>query len=262
MFSGLGGIPLTISWTTFLIICPLIFLGGFIDSIAGGGGLITLPAYYLAGLPPALANGTNKLSALAGTSVAAGKYIASGHVSWRCGVASLVGSVPGASFGSFLLTRLPADYVKAGVILALPLVAFFVIKSRDLLPRKALIPASFTLPASFMIGLLIGLYDGLVGPGTGTFLMLAYVSLMGMDALPASGTARLVNLGSNFASAVTMMASGHVLYLLALPAAVFGILGNYLGASLAIARGAPYIRKLLLIVLALLLTKLIADVIF
>ena len=79
----------------YLIVCPLIFLGGFIDSIAGGGGLITLPAYYLAGLPPALAAGTNKLSAVAGTAVATGKYVSKGLVEWKQGFASLLGAVPG-----------------------------------------------------------------------------------------------------------------------------------------------------------------------
>ena len=99
-----------------------------------------------------------------------------------------------------------------------------------------------------------------MGPGTGTFLMIAYVSLLGMPVLRASGTARLVNLGSNLGSAVTMIIAGRVLYALALPAALFSILGNTLGASLAIKKGAPFIRALLLVVLGLLMVALIIEV--
>ena len=244
---------------TYLIVCPLIFLGGFIDSIAGGGGLITLPAYYLAGLPPALAGGTNKLSAMLGTAVSTGKYVKAGKVAWLQGLVSLVGAIPGAVFGAFLLQQLPAAYVKLGVILALPLVAVVVLRNKEFKVQKALVPEKWALPACFGIGLLIGVYDGLIGPGTGTFLLLAYMALLGDEALTASGTAKLVNLGTNVGAAVSLALAGRVLYSLALPAAVFGIAGNWLGASLAIKNGAPFIRVLLMAVLGLLLVALAVD---
>lgn len=248
-----------LAWTAYLIVCPLIFLGGFVDSIAGGGGLITLPAYYIAGLPPALAGGTNKLSAMAGTAIATAKYAAAKKIDWPQGLASLLGSVPGSALGAFLLTVIPGLYVKIGLILALPLVALLVLKNKDLSTRASLVSAGWTLPFCFVIGLLIGVYDGLVGPGTGTFLILAYVMLLGEEALTASGTAKLVNLGSNFGALITLISTGHVLYALALPAAAFGIAGNLLGANLAIKKGASFIRALLLVVLALLLLKLLID---
>ena len=248
-----------ITWVTYLIVCPLIFLGGFVDSIAGGGGLITLPAYYIAGLPPSLAGGTNKLSAVLGTAVATGKYAQRGLVDWKQGLASLLGSLPGAMLGAWLLTVLPELPVRIGVLLALPLVAVVVLRDKDISTRASLIPQAWALPACFLIGLLIGVYDGLIGPGTGTFLIIAYVLLLGEEALMASGTAKLVNLGSNLGALVTLMSTGHVLYALALPAAAFGILGNLLGANLAIKKGAPFVRALLLVVLALLLVKLAID---
>jgi uncharacterized membrane protein YfcA len=244
---------------TYLIVCPLIFLAGFVDSIAGGGGLISLPAYYLAGLPPSLAGGTNKLSAIMGTTVSTVKYAKNGYIDWQAGLLSLLGAIPGAMLGAFLLTWLPEIYVRAGVLLALPLVAVLVLRNKDLSPRPSLVPPRFTPLACFVIGLVVGTYDGLVGPGTGTFLILAYVMLLGKEALMASGTSKLINLGSNLGALITLMATGHVLYALALPAAAFGIAGNLLGASLAIKKGAPFVRLLLLVVLGLLLLKLLLD---
>lgn len=248
-----------ITLATYLLVCPLVFLGGFVDSIAGGGGLITLPAYYIAGLPPALAGGSNKLSAMIGSAIATAKYATAGKINWAQGVAALLGSVPGSALGALLLTLIPGVYVKIGLVAALPLVALLVLKNKDLSTRASLVAPKWTLPFCFVIGLFIGVYDGLVGPGTGTFLILAYVMLLGQEALTASGTAKLVNLGSNLGALVTLMVTGHVLYALALPAAAFGILGNLLGASLAIKKGAPFIRALLLVVLGLLLLKLLID---
>ncbi len=250
-----------VTWQMMLIVCPLIFLAGFVDSIAGGGGLISLPAYYLAGLPPSLAGGSNKLSAVMGTTVSTITYGGRGLINYRAGIASVLGSVPGAVLGAYLLTVLPAHSIRIGVLLALPVVAFIVLKNKDLSVRAALIPKPYTLPACFVIGFVIGLYDGLVGPGTGTFLILAYVMLMGENALRASGTAKLVNLGSNVGALITLITTGHVLYALALPAAAFGIAGNVVGARLAIQKGAPFVRALLLVVLGLLLVTLLVDVV-
>lgn len=250
-----------VSLWMYAIVCPLIFLGGFVDSIAGGGGLITLPAYYLAGLPPALAGGSNKLSAMAGTLVSTGKYASRGHIAWQYGLVSLLGSLPGSMLGAYLLTVISGIYVKAGVVLALPLVAALVLKNRDLTTPRTLVEKRWSLPVCFLMGLLIGAYDGLVGPGTGTFLLLGYVSLLGVEATTASGTAKLVNLGSNVGSFISLALTGNILYALALPAAVFGVAGNYLGASLAIKKGAPFIRALLLVVLGLLLGMLLLDIV-
>lgn len=244
---------------TYLIVCPLVFLGGFVDSIAGGGGLITLPAYYIAGLSPSLAGGSNKLSAMSGTAVATYKYASRELVDWRKGIASLLGSFPGSALGAYLLTLLPELYVRMGLVIALPFVALLVLRNKDLSQRSPLVPVQWTLPASFAIGLLVGVYDGLVGPGTGTFLILAYVMFLGEEALKASGTAKLINLGSNLGALGVLITTGHVLYALALPAAAFGMAGNVLGTNLAIKKGAPFIRVLLLIVLALLLGKLVMD---
>lgn len=242
---------------TYLLVCPLIFLAGFIDSIAGGGGLISLPAYLLAGLPPRMAAGTNKMGAFAGTAVATLKYARSGQIAWREGIAAALGALPGSYLGAALLQIIDERYVMIGVVAAMPLVAAFVLLRKDSLEPRSLVPAHMKLFACFLIGLLIGTYDGLVGPGTGTFLQLLFVSVVGLAALKASGAARLVNLCSNVGALISLISGGKVLYALALPAAAFGMAGNYLGSSLAIKKGSRLIRLLLIVVLVLLMGTLI-----
>ena len=251
---------MALSIESYLIILPLVFLAGFIDSIAGGGGLISLPAYYLIGLPPDTAAGTNKMSAFFGTAVATGRYAASRSIPWKEGLWALLGSVPFSFLGAELMKRMDARVIKLSVLIALPIVAAFVLLNKDALKPRDLVGEKHRLPACFAIGALIGLYDGLVGPGTGTFLQLLFVSVIGMEALMGSGAARLVNLGSNVAALLNLALSGHVLYALAMPAAVFGMAGNYLGSTLAITKGSRVIRGILILVLALLMAKLLMDV--
>ena len=117
------------------------------------------------------------------------------------------------------------------------------------------------LPTAFLIGLVVGFYDGLVGPGTGTFLILMFTMILGLDAVLASGTAKLVNLASNVASVTEMILAGKVLFALGIPAAACAILGNLLGASMTLKKGAGFIRGMLLAVLALLLAKMVLDVV-
>ncbi|MBE5796317.1 MAG: sulfite exporter TauE/SafE family protein [Clostridiales bacterium] len=249
-----------LTWQMYLIVCPLVFLAGLIDSVAGGGGLISLPAYYMAGLNPALAAGTNKLSAGLGTLASSAKFIRSRKVDWRVGLIAAVGAFPGSWLGSMLLKHIPEDTVRVLMIAAIPLVACVVLRRRDSLDAKGLLPRSLTMPASLAIGLVIGFYDGLVGPGTGTFLILCFTMLLGMEGVMASGTAKIVNLTSNIAALASLALSGDVLIGLGLPAALCGMAGNWLGASLTVKRGTGFIRGVLLVVLALLLVKMVVDV--
>lgn len=222
-----------LTWQMLAIVCPLVFLAGFIDSIAGGGGLISLPAYYLAGLPAPLASGTNKLSAGLGTLTSTFRFVRGGKVVWRVGLLGALG--------------------------AIPVVAIVVLRQRsDLSVRR--VPVQWDMPASAVIGLAIGFYDGLIGPGTGTFLIIAFTMLMGMEGVMASGTAKIVNLSSNISALLTLLTSGNVLFGLGLPAALCGVAGNWLGAGLTMKKGTRIIRTVLLLVLALLLAKMVYDV--
>ena len=220
---------------TFAIVLPLVALAGFVDAAAGGGGLISLPAYLAAGLPAQLASGTNKMGSVFGTALATAKYAREGRIAWRAAVPL----VPEGAAQIFLL-------------IAVSVVAVVLFFRRDRLdaPEEAPVPARAWV--CLLIGLLVGMYDGFVGPGTGTFLMLAFSAFCRMDLVRASGSAKLVNLASNLAAMLTFLSSGSVLVALAIPAALCSMAGNYLGASLAVRKGARFIRPLSFAVLALL----------
>jgi uncharacterized membrane protein YfcA len=200
------------------------------------------------------------MGAFLGTAVATYKYAIGGHVPWRYSIAALLGALPLSFLGAQLLLILPQQYVKIGVLAALPIIAVVVLLNKDSMQPHQRVPQALSLPACFAIGLLMGIYDGLIGPGTGTFLQLMFVGLIGMETLKASGAARLVNLCTNIGALAYFTKEGQVLYALALPAAIFGMAGNFLGSTLAIRRGAPFIRVLLICVLVLLIGALAWDV--
>lgn len=250
-----------IAWPMFVIVCPLAFLAGFVDSVAGGGGLISLPAYYLAGLPPVLAAGTNKLSACLGTLAASGRFIAGRQVNGVVALLAALGAFPGSWLGTTVLRCIPEQTVRVMMIAAIPLVAVMVLRKGGAFSGVRRVPEKAVRPVSVAIGFAVGFYDGLVGPGTGTFLILLFTMILGMEAVHASGTAKLVNLASNIASLTNLLLAGQVLIALGIPAAACAIGGNLLGAGMTMKRGTGFIRGMLLVVLALLLAKMLVDVV-
>ncbi len=241
-----------------LIVCPLVFLAATVDAIGGGGGLISLPAYLLAGLPPALAGGSNKLSASMGTLIATFKFFRGGKILLAPGLCAVAGALPGAWVGAQLLQRVDERFIQIFLLVAIPLVALLMLVKRS----TAIEPRPITtgrLIGCFGLGLGCGLYDGFFGPGTGTLLIMGLTYLIGMDMITASGTAKLINLASNISALGALLTGGNVLIPLALPAMAFSIAGGYLGSWLAMKRGATFIRKIMLVVLALLIVKLALD---
>ena len=250
-----------LNWVTYLIVCPLVFLAGLIDSVAGGGGLISLPAYMAAGLSPLQAAGTNKLSACLGTMASTGRFVREHKVDWKAGIFAAIGAFPGSWLGALLQQHIPQDTIRLLMIVAIPLVAVVVLRKKDMNGR-CLVTDTFYRPIAFAIGLFIGFYDGLIGPGTGTFLILLFTMTLGMEAVMASGTAKIVNLTSNVAALFSYLTNdaGNVLFALALPAALCGIAGNWIGAGMTVKKGVGFIRYMLLVVLVLLLAKMVMDV--
>ncbi len=246
---------------TLAIICPLIFLAGFIDSIAGGGGLISLPAYLLTGLPAHQALATNKFSSSFGTLFATIRFIKGGKVHIKSSLAAVAGALPGSFLGARLALSLDEKYLKYLLIAVIPVIAAVILIKKDfgLQNISAYLTNKKMSAISFLAGLLIGTYDGFFGPGTGTFLILVMTGLIGFDLTTSSGNAKVVNLASNISAVTAFIISGKVLYIIGIPAAFFGILGGWIGSGLAVRKGAKAIKPVFMLVLAILLIKIIID---
>ena len=240
---------------TFLIVCPLVFLAGLVDSIAGGGGLISLPAYLLAGVPMHNAIATNKLSSATGTAISTARLCKNKFVDWgvalQCISMALVGS-----FACAHIALLASDKIlKWMLIPVLPIVAFYVMKKKNLddnsnveISRKK----QWILCA--VCSLAVGCYDGFYGPGTGTFLLILYTGVA-----KASGTMNLANLSSNIMALVVFLFSGKIVIYLGLAASVFSIAGHYVGSGMVMKNGNKIVRPIILIVLVLLFIKIITG---
>ena len=241
---------------TFVIVCPLIFLAGFVDSVAGGGGIISLPAYLIAGVPIKLAAGTNKFANGCGTALASYKYMVSGNINWRCALPAAVGSLLGSAAGTSLAVYMREEILQMVVLAALPVVALVLFFAGDF-GRVEKPPKSNreTVALSGVIGTAVGLYDGLVGPGTGTFLTIGFSVALGYTLLKSSGCAKIANLASNVASMVIFFLNGDILFSIGIPAMACSMLGNYMGSRFAIRGGSGKIRNVMFLVLGLLFVK-------
>lgn len=250
-----------ITFMTYLIVCPLVFLAGFIDAIGGGGGLISLPAYLLAGLPAHMAIGTNKLSSSFGTTVATLRFIKQRLVNWKLAVPSVLVAILGSSLGA-RWSLLASEHVLVMVLVViLPMTAFIVLnrrlfrehtEERVKLDRRTYATA---LSAAF----LIGGYDGFYGPGTGTFLIIAFTIFARLGVRSSNAHAKVINLTTNITSLVIFLLHGQVLLLVGIPAAICNMIGGYLGAGLVMKNGMKVVRPSIIIVLILLACKVAGD---
>lgn len=242
----------------YLIVCPLVFLAGLIDSIAGGGGLISLPAYLIAGVPPHIALGTNKTSSSMGTVVSAAKLAKNGFVDRRTAVPGGLCAVAGAIAGATISLYVEDTVITHMMIVILPVVAFYVLRSRTLgeSEKTGTLTGGRLIGAVCGIGLVMGIYDGFYGPGTGTFLLLLLTGLAHLDTRRAAGTTKVMNLSSNLAALATFLINGKVYYSLGLVSGLFCIAGHYIGSSLVVRGGRRVVRPMILVVLCILFGKL------
>ncbi|MGC8926683.1 MAG: sulfite exporter TauE/SafE family protein [Myxococcota bacterium] len=245
----------------FILLIILIFLGGFVDSIAGGGGIITLPAYFAFGIPPHIALGTNKFSGFFGTLFASIKYLRNNAVNIRIAIIATISSIIGSAIGSKVATLMSEEIIHYVVLIITPSVLIFFLLKDVVIPNRKIkrtIEKSIRTDIySAITGLLIGFYDGFFGPGTGTFLTIAFNSLIGLELIIASGTARLCNLGSNFGSLVVFLSNNKVLFPLAIFTAVSGIAGNILGSTIALEKKEKIIKPLLSLTMILLIFEIL-----
>ena len=253
----MGSADLTLKMA--LIVAVGVFFASFMDAIAGGGGIISVPTYLLAGLPMHVALGTNKLSAGLGSLASTGRYIKSGYVDWKLGVPSIVLALVGSHFGTKLQLMIDEVYLQYLLLVVLPVVAFVVLRQRQLPEQRGDIEPKKQMAIVYLASLVVGAYDGFYGPGTGTFLLLIFCNLAKLDVRTAGG--KLVNLASNIGALVTSLMSGKVFLVLGLIGTVTSFLGHFLGAGLAIKNGSKIVKPAVILVLVLLAAEVIQGLI-
>ena len=246
-------------WWTVLMVCIGVFCASFMDAIGGGGGIISVPSYLLAGIPAHLALGTNKLSSCIGTVASTVRYVANGYADWGLGIPSIVLALVGAHLGTRLQLMMDEQFLKILLLFVLPVIAVVILKQKHLPEERGDINEWARRAIVWSASLVIGAYDGFYGPGTGTFLLLVFCYLAKVDVRTASGNVKLVNLASNVGALATSLAAGKVLIPLGLVSAVFATAGQYLGAGLALKNGSKIVRPVILVVLTLLAGKVLLE---
>lgn len=252
---------MTLTPLHFLIVCPLVFAAGFVDSIAGGGGLISLPAYLISGLPVHACIATNKLSSSMGTVISTTRYARAGYVDWHLSVFCVVAALIGASLGANIALMIDDTLFRLLMLIILPLTALYVLRRKDLFAEDGRAQLSFAKMALFasVIAFFLGMYDGFYGPGTGTFLILLLTRFAHMDVQHANGITKVINLTSNLSSLAVYLLNGQVIMTLGLAAGAFCILGNYLGSRCFTRKGAAIARPIILLVLVVFFVRTVLE---
>jgi uncharacterized protein len=245
-----------------LLLCGFAFLAGLVDAVAGGGGLIQVPALFAVfpSASPAALLGTNKLSSIAGTAMAALRFGWSVPINWRVVLPAAVVAGIGALFGAKAVTLLDPALLRPMVLTLLAIVVLHTLAQRLMgQVRKITRTARLEAPGVALLGGIIGFYDGFFGPGAGSFLVFGLVKLFGYDFLGATAASKVLNLATNFGALVLFATTDNVLYAVGLPMAFCNIGGGLLGAHLAISRGNTFIRGMFLVVVAGLMIKIAID---
>jgi uncharacterized membrane protein YfcA len=240
-------------------------LAGFIDAVAGGGGLVQVPALFNA-LPaesPATIFGTNKGSSIFGTANAAWRYARRISMPWDIALPTAVSAFVFSFIGAATVAWLPKDVVRPLVLVMMIVVVVYTALRPDFgkLQRKQL-PPDKVRPWALIAGAALGFYDGFFGPGAGSFMIFAFIGIFGLDFLRASSAAKIVNLSTNGAALMFFVPAGHMIWTIALTMAVFNIAGAFVGTRLAIRHGSGFVRWVFLAVSTILIGKFGYDTLF
>jgi uncharacterized membrane protein YfcA len=234
------------------------FAGGFVDAIAGGGGLITVPALLAAGVPPQVALGTNKFQSCFGTALAVWRYGNAGLLRTRGVWLGAVAAMLAGAGGAAVVGMLAPDVLRLWVPWLLAAVAVYTALNRKfglVEGRERMSPPGFAV----LFGLGLGFYDGFFGPGTGSFWTVALVGLLGLDLARATGYTKVVNLASNLGALGVFLMAGSVHFLAGGVMVAGQLLGARLGSGMVIRRGAAFIRPVFLTVVGVMTLKLLVD---
>ncbi len=244
-------------------LCIFAFLAGFVEAVVGGGGLIQLPAMFL--LMPELSLlqtlATNKTANFLGTAVSAVQYKKKTNVSIKFLMPAIIAAFISSFCGAYLVSYIHKEDFIPILIIALTIILLYTLFKKELgkvsKTRQLSKPVYYIYTIS--IGAIIGLYDGLIGPGTGSFLVFGFILLFGFNFLQASAHAKLINVVTNIAAISFFLIRGAVVWSVALPIAASNMLGNYIGSHMAIKRGSTFVRVFFIIVVTALIAKLSYD---
>ncbi len=244
---------------TYLIVCPFVFIAGFVDAVAGGGGLISLPGYLISGLPVHYALGTNKFSSMLGTFLATYRYAKEGYIDFKRSLLLVVFAFLGSALGARLVLFIDDTLLKLFMLVILPLTAFYLWRRKPFSQNHEPHSQNKTKVLCILISFTLGIYDGFYGPGTGTFLILALTLIAHLSLKEANGTAKAINLATNVAAFVVFLSNSSVLIYLGLVAGFFSILGNYLGTRFFDYRGSKAVMPVMIAVMVIFIIKIIYD---
>ena len=256
----INGFPI---WT-ILLVCVGVFLASFMDAIAGGGGIISVPTYLLAlnGAPIYFILGTNKLSSSIGTVFSTARFIKNRCVDWKLAIPSALLAIVGSMGGTWLQHHTPAIVLKLMLLFVLPLIALLSLRKRSWPEEGETIAFANQAAIVWIAALILGAYDGYYGPGTGTFLMIIFIRFAKLSTKVSAGNVKVVNLASNIGSLFTAWQAGYVFWGIGLIAAVASIAGHYIGAGLTIKNGSKIVRPTVVVVLILLTLKILSEFFF
>lgn len=243
-----------------ILLTVVAYVAGFVDSVAGGGGLLMTPSLLLAGIPPQFALGTNKFMAIFGTSAAVINFARNGKIIWRIAIIGLIFSCIGSVLGTKLILFFDPQTVVKIILTLLPFTAIVVfIPKRKLKTEVVDFNKTELYIATPIISMILGFYDGFFGPGTGTFLIIAFYSILGMNLVNASAVAKVINLSSGIGSFITFAISNKIIYTLGLPLIVANILGGYTGSKMVMSVGQKFVRYMIIIVFVVMFISLVVK---
>lgn len=248
---------ITLSWVIFLVFAG--FIAGYIDSIAGGGGMIQVPALLFTGMSPVHVLASNKIASLFGVAMATIKYALSKKISWKVVSIAIIPCLVFSYIGSSLVMFLSDEVIKWAILIAIPVAMIFLFKkSKEIKEKKVELSKKNIVLSTAPIGF----YDGLLGPGTGTYMTISMKKFLRLDYLTSTASTKPLNFATNVGSAIAFLFAGKVLWAAAIPMALANVAGSYTGSHFAIKGGEEFIKKVLIFVLFFMLVGNVAKIVF
>ena len=247
---------ITTTWIIIFIITG--FIAGYVDSIAGGGGMIQVPVLLYSGIPPVFVLATNKMASLFGTLMATIKYFLSKKISIRVVSIAIIPCLLASYLGSSLVMYIPDYIIQWAILIAIPIALVFLLKKSSKIKEEN---TKLTNKNIILATAPIGFYDGILGPGTGTYMTISMKKFLHLDYIISNASTKPLNLATNLGSAIAFVYAGKVLWMIAIPMAIANMAGSYVGTHFAIKGGESFIKKVLIFVLVFMLLANIIKII-